>query len=284
MCSKQAIPEQNPQQTVQRVRRALVRRLSSVSKSIEKTTKSLHEALNAQDLIHTADLIKSNLHAIPKNVSTFTVQDWEKEGKERIISIDPPLSPREYMQKLYKRAHRLIRGLERIKEELEKLKARREELIQMITQYDEGIEVEVLAPKVKKQTKKALVPYRTYLASSGEKILVGKDAKSNDLITFQVAKGEDIWLHADKAAGSHVVIRKIKEEVSHQTLEEAALLAAYFSKRRVIGTQVEITVAKRSDVYRKKGMKPGQVLVRKHSTIPVELDKERIQTILNSSV
>lgn len=269
--------------SIQRVRRSLTRKLASIDKSISKTENQLLDAKNAEGLVHTADLIKTNLHAIPKNASKIIVQDWELEGKDRTVDLDPLISPREFMQKLYRRAHRLMRGIDRIALELEKLHARKAEVINLIAQYDAGNEIELSVQTPKKATQTPQSPYRAYLASTGEKILVGKDSKSNDLITFQVAKGDDLWLHVDKAPGSHVVIRRKNDEISPQAIEEAALLAAYFSKKRVMNTHVEIIIAKRSDVYRKKGMKSGQVLVRKQTTRSVNLNKERMEPILNAA-
>ena len=38
-------------------------------------------------------------------------------------------------------------------------------------------------------------------------IKIGRDARSNDHLTFNVANDEDIWMHAKGVPGSHVVIR-----------------------------------------------------------------------------
>ena len=38
-------------------------------------------------------------------------------------------------------------------------------------------------------------------------VFIGKDAKSNDHLTFNVATEDDIWFHSKGVPGSHVVIR-----------------------------------------------------------------------------
>ena len=66
-----------------------------------------------------------------------------------------------------------------------------------------------------------------YKATDGTLILVGKNNKQNDYLTTKLAKKEEVWLHT-KISWSHVVIRSTSP--SEQTLLEAAMLAAYFSK------------------------------------------------------
>ena len=70
-------------------------------------------------------------------------------------------------------------------------------------------------------------PYR-YLSDDGTEILVGKNALQNDRLTME-APGDAIWLHAKDMPGSHVIIRAAGE-VSPRTLNQAAQLAAWYSR------------------------------------------------------
>ncbi|MCG6197792.1 NFACT RNA binding domain-containing protein, partial [Anoxybacillus sp. LAT_38] len=74
-----------------------------------------------------------------------------------------------------------------------------------------------------------------YTSSDGTEILVGKNNKQNDYLTNKLAAPHDTWLHTKEIPGSHVVIRS--RQVSEQTLREAAVLAAYYSKAQH-GSQV----------------------------------------------
>jgi len=38
-------------------------------------------------------------------------------------------------------------------------------------------------------------------------ILIGKNAKMNDILTFEIANDDDIWLHVKGIPGSHVIIK-----------------------------------------------------------------------------
>lgn len=107
-----------------------------------------------------------------------------------------------------------------------------------------------------------------YFSDEGFQIVVGRNARQNEKVTFEIAKGEDLWLHARGAPGSHVVIRSGGQPVSDETLQMAAQLAAYHSK--LVGEHAAtVIVTPRRFVSRAPGGHPGQVLVRKEETITV---------------
>lgn len=70
----------------------------------------------------------------------------------------------------------------------------------------------------------------SYQSTDGTKISVGKNNRQNDWLTSKLAARNHIWLHTKDIPGSHVVIHD--EEPSEATIQEAATLAAYFSKAR----------------------------------------------------
>ena len=61
---------------------------------------------------------------------------------------------------------------------------------------------------------------------------VGKNNYQNDELTFRIASGSDWWFHAKGAPGSHVIVKAKGEELPDFHLEEAARLAAHYSKNR----------------------------------------------------
>jgi predicted ribosome quality control (RQC) complex YloA/Tae2 family protein len=104
----------------------------------------------------------------------------------------------------------------------------------------------------------------------GYTIMVGKNAKNNDILTTQYAHKEDIWLHARDVSGSHVIIKKIgTQNVPNHVLEYAAGLAAYFSKRKN-ESLVPVMHTLKKYVRKKKGLPDGKVIVDKESTIMVK--------------
>ncbi|MFQ5914614.1 MAG: NFACT RNA binding domain-containing protein [Nitrospinota bacterium] len=112
--------------------------------------------------------------------------------------------------------------------------------------------------------------YRCFLLESGWEILVGKHDKGNDRLLRRVAGAEDVWLHAQGVPGSHVIIHHPErgKEVPLRVLEEAAKLAAFYSKGKgAAKVPVDYTVVKH--LRRPKGGKSGQVTYKGQRTILV---------------
>lgn len=98
----------------------------------------------------------------------------------------------------------------------------------------------------------------------GFEILVGKGARDNDRLTFDVAEPHDLWLHASGFAGSHVIIRnqeKLKD-IPREVVESAAQLAAYHSKAREARGKIEVHVCRAGDVRKPTGFPAGKVEIR----------------------
>lgn len=112
-------------------------------------------------------------------------------------------------------------------------------------------------------------------SSEGVWIMVGRSAGQNELVTFEYAQPDDLWLHARGVPGAHVVVR-LDGPVGDATLLEAAGLAGYYSKARN-NTTTEITICRRRDVRKAPGGPPGLVLLRNERSIRVApLAPERI--------
>jgi predicted ribosome quality control (RQC) complex YloA/Tae2 family protein len=99
---------------------------------------------------------------------------------------------------------------------------------------------------------------------------VGKGGNENDRLTFRIASPEDFWLHADGAAGAHVVVAQSEPEtrLPAPTLREAAELAAFYSKAKDKG-RCEVLVTRRKYVRRIRGRRAGTVTVKKHESVLV---------------
>jgi len=93
----------------------------------------------------------------------------------------------------------------------------------------------------------------------GFDVLVGRNALSNDYLSMELARDNDIWLHASGVPGSHVVIKVEDEEPSKETIRKVAEIAAKNSKSKGDFTKVVITKSKY--VTKKEGMNDGQVSV-----------------------
>ena len=80
-----------------------------------------------------------------------------------------------------------------------------------------------------------------------------------------------MWLHIRNAAGSHVVIRSEGREIPDKTLEEAAIIAAVYSKKSK-DTKADVDYTQVRYVKKPANAKPGMVIYDNFKGITVEPD------------
>jgi predicted ribosome quality control (RQC) complex YloA/Tae2 family protein len=126
-------------------------------------------------------------------------------------------------------------------------------------------------------------PYREFRAASGMPILVGRGSDRNDELTFKVARGNDLWLHARDWAGAHVIVASDGRPVDGETLLDAATLAAHHSRARD-EAQVDILYVARKHVRKPPRSAPGLVTTSGAKTVRVRMQPERLQRLLTSRI
>lgn len=112
---------------------------------------------------------------------------------------------------------------------------------------------------------------RRFRSPDGMIVLVGRDARANDVLTTRIASQRDFWLHVAGTSGSHVVVRNPEglEALPRDTLRFAAALAAKHSKARNAG-RVDVHVALAKDVRKERGSPAGQVVLRRYKSVKAE--------------
>jgi len=105
-----------------------------------------------------------------------------------------------------------------------------------------------------------------FLAPDGSTILVGRNNLQNDALV-KAAGPKDVWLHVQKAPGSHVII-VYSAALSDDTLLYAAHLAAYYSSQRH-SANVPVDFTERRYVKRPAGGRPGFVHYENQRTLIV---------------
>lgn len=213
---------------------------------------------------HEATLLQTYLFRIQPGRDFIEVEDWLQDGATRKISVDPSQSPEKLLESRFRRARKLKRKLEVGERLLEKTR------------------VEMLSPpplptltKKKNTPPPAKLPYREYTTQSGLKIYVGKKAKDNDRLTFQMARGSDYWFHAANTPGSHVVLSVSKHTPPDEgAIQDALQLALYYSKAR--GSPDEVIMTQCKNLAKPKRGKAGAVHVSRHKTISVRPSPERL--------
>lgn len=111
---------------------------------------------------------------------------------------------------------------------------------------------------------------RRYRTTSGWSVWAGRNNRENDLLTHRLAAQNDLWFHARGYAGSHVILRREgrKDEPSRKTLEEAAAVAAWWSKGRT-ANKVPVIYTLAKHVSRPRGGSPGLASVRREKSLMV---------------
>ena len=106
------------------------------------------------------------------------------------------------------------------------------------------------------------LPYRAFTSAEGIEIYVGRSAKENDLLSLKTAyrHPNEWWLHAAGCPGSHVVIKSKADPLPVETVKDAAVLAAKYSKFGRAGT-VAVSITRCRNVSKSKGAPAGQVLL-----------------------
>lgn len=257
------------------------RRLASAETRVFQTTMRMAEASRADELRHQGDLILAYLHMVPTGASSARLPEFDG-GLEVEVELDPTLRPNENAQRLYDEAARIERARERLPALLETAKrelARWQGIVAKLEDGEVPPEAERLLAKAgtaKAPSAKARdgerKPYRVYRSSGGLEIRVGKTSRDNDRLTFGHSAPGDVWLHARSVPGSHVILRWTDTDAPPaRDLEEAATLAAYYSKARTSGT-VAVDWTRRRQVRKPRGAPPGRVTIQQAKTLFVVPD------------
>lgn len=123
-----------------------------------------------------------------------------------------------------------------------------------------------------------------YVSSEGFDFYVGKNNYQNEEVTFKIASSEDWWFHAKGIPGSHVIIKANGKEVSDKAFEDAARLAAYYSKAnskdaKNLHTNVEIDYIQRKFLKKTPGARPGFVIYHKNYSMSAKADISELTEI-----
>ncbi len=250
-----------------------------------KLTEEKQEFSQADKHRHLGELILANLGTLRQEEDKiFLIDYFDPEQKEVSLVISSNQTPRQLAEHYFKQYQRAKRGLQEVEKRLVKLEKELSakqlllsKLLSTVTESDlESIEKPFAPPQITKQansnnTKKDNIPsgLRHYVSTDGYEILVGRSDKSNEELTFHLAKPMDIWLHTADYPGSHVLIRNPQRSVVPQkTIYEAAQLAAFFSKAKE-ETVAAVRYTERKNVTRPKKAKPGMALLTDFKTIMV---------------
>lgn len=221
------------------------------------------------------DLLNSYAYQIPAGADHYVAENFYDENRPLRIPLDKNLSPAENAKKYFDRYAKLKRTELAVGAELEKTVQEEAHLASVLTALELATEESDLAEireelaafqYVKRQrAQKGKRPQKIqshplhFRSSDGFDIYVGKNNYQNEELTFKVASGSDWWFHAKGMPGSHVIVKANGQELPDRCFEEAAALAAYYSKGRN-QDKVEIDYLQRRNVKKVNGAPPGFVI------------------------
>jgi predicted ribosome quality control (RQC) complex YloA/Tae2 family protein len=278
-----------------RLREPLRAAVARGRRTLEKLDEELARIPAAEQDRRLGDLLKANLQRVKRGQREVTLTAWSERGEERVrVALDPALSPRENMERFYKRFRRITESAARVEARAAEVRDRLERTTALLGQVDgcpaaelPRLEREARAlsagprppPRPRRRRDAPRPCYRTFHSVSGLPLLVGRGAEENDQLTTRVARGNDPWLHVRGQAGAHVVIRPAGREVDQEALIDAAHLAAHFSDARG-EPQVEVACTRAKYVRKARGAAPGAVTISQEKMIHLRVEPPRLARLL----
>ena len=275
--------------TVQNLCTRLTRKLAIQEKELEAT-------YDRERLRQLGDIVTANIHKIVKGQTLIQCEDFYDEDMTVIdIPISPILSPQQNAAKFYKDYTRmknaekeLTKQIELGENELHYLKSVLEELDRAQTEAElEEIRRElqeggyVKADPGKRKMRTGKLPPMRFESTDGYPIYVGRNNRQNDELTFKLARKDDIWCHASKVHGSHVIISCGGTTPPDDTITQAAQLAAHYSEA-VGGQNLPVDVTPVKQVKKIPNGKPGMVIYHSYKTVIVNPYPDIVVDALNA--
>lgn len=260
----------------QQLRRILLDAIRGQRERLEKRQAALRNEMNradqAQELRQKGEWLLSYQHQIVPGQTVLHIEELE-------IDLNPKRTPVENAQEYFAAYRKAIQANRLLPQRVEETEQEHDWLVELAAlvhsaeTYDElsilGTELQeagILVPQRAARFRKAKLPPRTYRTAEGFTILVGRNARQNDEITFRRARPDDLWLHVRGQPGAHVVIVTEGRPLPDETLKMAAALAAYYSQARR-EKRVAVDYTERRNVRRLNVQHPGLVRYNRERTV-----------------
>ena len=283
-------------QKSQTVRKTVQNLCTRITRKLAIQEKELEATFDRERLRQLGDIVTANIHRIVKGQTVISCEDFYDEDMKLIdIPISPILSPQQNAAKFYKdyaklktAEKELTRQIGLGEQELYYLKSVLEELNRAQTDAElEEIKQELqqggyLRPDAgKRKMKQAKSKPMVFTSTDGYPIYVGRNNRQNDELTFKAARKDDLWCHASKVHGSHVIISCGGTVPPDDTITQAAQLAAHYAETTG-GQNIPVDVTQVKQVKKVPGAKPGMVIYHTYRTVIVNPYPEIVVDALNA--
>lgn len=237
------------------------------------------------------ELLNTYGYSAAPGAKSLTVLNYYTD-EEMTIPLDETMSATENAKRYFEKYNKLKRTYEALSKLTEEVKSEIDHLESIATALDIALYEADLAEIKEELTESGYIrrkgggkkekitskPFH-YVSSDGFHMYVGKNNFQNDALTFKLATGNDWWFHAKKIPGSHVVVKLGNaQELPDRTFEEAARLAAYYSKGRE-QEKVEIDYIQKKHVKKPAGAKPGFVVYYTNFSMAIDSDISGIRLV-----
>lgn len=261
-----------------------------IRKTMDKTQNYLSHSYNRLELLlngsrneEIGNIIMANLHQIQEHATEATLFDFYRD-QEIVIKLKKGVTPQKVAESYYRKGKNeqieistLEQNIVRREEELKACAAHQEAVEKMERVKDLRDYLRQNGLSGQSKTPDPIDLFTTF-EINGFTVLVGKNAKNNDLLTKQYARKDDLWLHARDVSGSHVVIRhQAGKKIPAGVIEKAAEMAAWYSKRRT-DSLCPVIVTPKKYVRKAKGLPEGSVLIEREEVIMVKPSPPARQT------
>ena len=283
-------------QKSQTVRKTVQNLCTRITKKLAIQEKELEATFDRERLRQLGDIVTANIHRIVKGQTVISCEDFYDEDMKTIdIPISPILSPQQNAAKFYKdyaklktAEKELTRQISLGEQELHYLKSVLDELNRAQTDGElEEIKQELhqggylRLDSAKRKMKQAKSKPMVFTSTDGYPIYVGRNNHQNDELTFKAARKDDIWCHASKVHGSHVIISCGGTTPPDDTITQAAQLAAHYAETAG-GQNIPVDVTPVKQVKKVPGAKPGMVIYHSYRTVIVNPYPEIVVDALNA--
>ena len=247
----------------------------------QRLSEDLLKAENSENYRLYGELLTANIHTIKNGDRTAHITNYY-DGSEIEIPLDIRHTPQKNAQMYFKKYSKSKTAVKEKKLQLEETNidiSYLESVASFVENASTIEETEELRNELvdggylrKRKNnyaskKSKPVPYE-YKTSDGFRILVGKNNRDNDLLTFKIASNKDVWFHTKDIPGSHVVLLTEGTSLSEVAIFEAAAIAAYHSKGRN-SENVPVDYVPMRHVKKPNGAKPGMVIFTNNKTVYV---------------
>jgi len=304
-----------------------MQRVEKQRSSLEREAK---QAAQCEAYSERANLIVSNLYAIPAGADSCVVTAYNDDGSSREVFLKFNKAKfrdaKEEADWLFAKARKMRRGTKVIADLLETNEEQRiflAESLAALSAIDDAngatlelVKQRVLSSKVvevhfddqcpstnpsvdnrekqqqnqhraRRQQSPPKPEFRRFVGDESEgslEILVGRNRRENEKLSFAVGKKGDLWLHARGVPGAHVVVRndhsrgrRCAADIGPRTLQLAANLALFYSNHRN-EARAEVSVAEPKHVLKPARAPLGTVKLRQELAVlvgsPFEVPQE----------